>query len=73
MLRRSTPPEPISNLSYPPPFHPTAMPLVYATLFAALTGLVGAATYSISDTIVGTDFYSAFTFEAIADPTNGRV
>lgn len=30
-------------------------------------------TYLIKDNIVGDGFYSAFTFEAIADPTDGRV
>lgn len=44
--------------------------LILATL--AGSALAGA-TYSLSDTIVGEDFYNAFTFEAIADPTNGRV
>ena len=31
------------------------------------------ATYFRSDSIVGSDFLTAFTFEAEADPTNGRV
>ncbi|KAG8215910.1 hypothetical protein J3R82DRAFT_7882 [Butyriboletus roseoflavus] len=42
-----------------------------------LPSLVGfalaGATYSLSDSIVGEGFYSSFTFEAIPDPTNGRV
>ncbi len=41
----------------------------------ALTGplSVYGQTYLIKDDIVGEGFYSAFTFEAIADPTDGRV
>ncbi|KAG6807370.1 hypothetical protein H0H92_007814 [Tricholoma furcatifolium] len=31
------------------------------------------ATYSLTDNIVGADFNSLFNYEAIADPTNGRV
>ncbi|KIY51774.1 glycoside hydrolase family 16 protein [Fistulina hepatica ATCC 64428] len=34
---------------------------------------VYAATYALSETVVGTDFYDAFTFENITDPTDGRV
>lgn len=43
-------------------------------LFASclLPGAI-AATYSLSDNYVGTSFLSAFTHEAIADPTDGRV
>ncbi|KAF8128986.1 glycoside hydrolase family 16 protein [Boletus edulis] len=40
--------------------------------FFARSVLAGA-TYSLSDSIVGEGFYNAFTFEAIPDPTNGRV
>lgn len=44
--------------------------LVLASLVApALAG----ATYSLSDSVVGEGFYNTFNFEAIADPTNGRV
>lgn len=32
-----------------------------------------AATYSLTDNIVGGNFYDAFTWQAISDPTNGRV
>lgn len=32
-----------------------------------------AATYTLSDNYVGTDFLTAFEHQAIADPTNGRV
>ena len=43
----------------------------------ALTSLsrsvLAGAKYSLSDSIVGECFYSAFNFEAIADPTGGRV
>lgn len=31
------------------------------------------ATYSLSDSYEGSGFNSGFTYEAIADPTNGRV
>lgn len=31
------------------------------------------ATYSVSQSIVGSDFFSSFNWEAIPDPTNGRV
>ncbi|KAF8989166.1 laminarinase [Cyathus striatus] len=34
--------------------------------------LVNAEGYYISQNIVGTEFYNAFTFESIRDPTNGR-
>ena len=49
------------------------MSSVRSTVFFSLVGLATAATYSLSDSIVGTDFYSQFTFQAIADPTHGRV
>jgi hypothetical protein len=43
-------------------------------VLASLTGSVLAgATYSLSDSVVGEGFYSAFSFEAIADPNHGRV
>lgn len=29
--------------------------------------------YQVCDTIIGNDFYEAFEFEAIPDPTHGRV
>ncbi|KAG2160252.1 glycoside hydrolase family 16 protein [Suillus bovinus] len=38
---------------------------------AALT--LAGAVYTLDDSIVGEGFYSSFNFEAIADPTNGRV
>lgn len=41
-------------------------------LLAATQGALGA-TYSISNTVIGEDFNSFFSYEAIADPTNGRV
>lgn len=31
------------------------------------------ATYSLSDEIIGAGFYDKFNFEAIPDPTHGRV
>ncbi|KAF7975332.1 hypothetical protein HWV62_9769 [Athelia sp. TMB] len=40
---------------------------------AAIASPALAATYSRSANIVGSDFLTAFTFEAIADPTDGRV
>nr|VWO94484.1 Mixed-linked glucanase [Ganoderma boninense] len=43
--------------------------LVLASLAVSVLG----ATYSIADSHVGTDFLSAFTHEAISDPTHGRV
>ena len=43
--------------------------LVLASLAVSVFG----ATYSISDSHVGTDFLSAFTHQAISDPTHGRV
>lgn len=30
-------------------------------------------TYSISSTVIGSEFLSAFSYQAIADPTNGFV
>lgn len=39
----------------------------------ALAGSALGATYSLTDTVVGSDFNSFFAYEAIADPTNGRV
>lgn len=45
-------------------------------LFAIhLTNLVSvyAATYTLEDNIVGPDFYDAFEWQAIDDPTHGRV
>lgn len=41
--------------------------LSFAPLFAS------AATYSLTDNFIGSDFLTAFNFEAIPDPTNGRV
>ncbi|EGN97297.1 glycoside hydrolase family 16 protein [Serpula lacrymans var. lacrymans S7.3] len=48
-------------------------PSAGALTLASLAGSALAGTYTVSDNIVGDDFYSAFTFEAIADPTDGRV
>ena len=42
------------------------------SLFIAIGG-ARAATYSLSSNIVGTDFLDEFSWQAIADPTNGRV
>ncbi|KAG8691173.1 hypothetical protein FRC11_006148 [Ceratobasidium sp. 423] len=39
----------------------------------AVASVARAATYSVSDTFIGSSFLSGFTHEAIADPTHGRV
>ncbi|EPQ56434.1 laminarinase [Gloeophyllum trabeum ATCC 11539] len=46
--------------------------ITYLTALVLADTALGA-TYSISDNIVGNGFNSAFTYQAIADPTNGRV
>ncbi|KAF9035192.1 endo-1,3(4)-beta-glucanase [Panaeolus papilionaceus] len=49
------------------------------SIISALLALFGAvapafaATYSMSDEIIGSGFYNAFDWQAIADPTHGRV
>jgi len=43
------------------------------SIFVALASRSFAAVYSISDTVIGSDFYNAFSFQAIPDPTHGRV
>ncbi|KIM72353.1 glycoside hydrolase family 16 protein [Piloderma croceum F 1598] len=45
----------------------------FALVFAFITTPARGATYSRSDCILGTDFLTKFTFEAVADPSNGRV
>ncbi|CAE6526974.1 unnamed protein product [Rhizoctonia solani] len=45
--------------------------LSFVTLAAA--SVARAATYSVSDTFIGSSFLNGFTHEAIADPTHGRV
>ncbi|KAG8691660.1 hypothetical protein FRC09_011564, partial [Ceratobasidium sp. 395] len=40
---------------------------------AAAASLARAATYSVSDTFIGSSFLTGFNHEAIADPTHGRV
>ncbi|KAJ3553250.1 hypothetical protein NM688_g3716 [Phlebia brevispora] len=49
--------------------------MYYTTLLAAfsLTAGVHAASYTLSDNYVGSDFLTAFQHQAIPDPTNGRV
>lgn len=44
-------------------------------IFCALStpSLVSAASYTLSDNYVGSEFLSTFNWEDIADPTNGRV
>lgn len=44
-----------------------------ASILMALASKALAATYSISNSVVGTGFYDAFSFQNIADPTNGIV
>jgi len=56
---------------------PTAMKAclsagVIGILFSLVPSVLGA-TYPISETIVGSGFYKAFSFETIDDPTHGRV
>lgn len=41
--------------------------------FISVVGSALAATYSLTDTVIGSDFYNFFEWEAISDPTNGRV
>ncbi|KAH7344535.1 putative laminarinase [Rhizoctonia solani] len=45
--------------------------LSFVTL--AVASVAQAATYTVSDTFIGSSFLSGFTHEAIADPTHGRV
>ncbi|KDN37767.1 hypothetical protein RSAG8_09922, partial [Rhizoctonia solani AG-8 WAC10335] len=45
--------------------------LSFVTLAAA--SVARAATYTVSDSFIGTSFLNGFTHEAIADPTHGRV
>jgi hypothetical protein len=43
-------------------------------LLALLTGsALAGGTYTLKENIVGEGFYDSFTFQAIPDPTNGRV
>jgi hypothetical protein len=44
-----------------------------AILLLFLAGPALSATYHLSDNIVGSAFYNAFSFQNIADPTHGRV
>ncbi|KAF9469590.1 laminarinase [Collybia nuda] len=44
-----------------------------AIFLFSLVGPAISATYPISDTVIGSAFYSAFNFQAIGDPTHGRV
>lgn len=55
---------------------PAPSVMAFTTLVMILVALACqalAATYSISDEIVGSGFYNSFSFQAITDPTNGRV
>jgi hypothetical protein len=42
------------------------------TLLASVPLVLGSS-YPLSDSIVGSQFYDKFNFEAITDPTHGRV
>jgi len=46
-------------------------PLITIPIVLTLSGLVSG--YSLVDTVIGSTFYSFFDWEAISDPTNGRV
>ncbi|EGN97292.1 glycoside hydrolase family 16 protein [Serpula lacrymans var. lacrymans S7.3] len=48
-------------------------PSTGALTVASLAGSALAGTYNVADNIVGNGFYNSFGFEAIADPTAGRV
>ena len=49
-------------------------PLVLSgALVLAFSVLAPASGYSITDTIIGSDFYDFFAWEAVPDPTHGRV
>lgn len=48
--------------------------IMVAAIFALLSFTPAlAGTYLLSDEIIGSDFYTAFNWEAIEDPTQGRV
>jgi len=51
--------------------------LITIPIALILSGLVAgsslANTYSLADTVIGKDFYTFFEWQAIPDPTNGRV
>ncbi|KAG5633600.1 hypothetical protein DXG03_006945, partial [Asterophora parasitica] len=49
------------------------MKAISAFAILSLVGTALAATYPLSDNIVGDDFYDEFEFQAIDDPTHGRV
>ena len=51
---------------------PTVALLSY-TLLSATSLVRAGGTYNLNSNVVGSDFYSAFSFQAIADPTHGRV
>ncbi|KAF8217156.1 glycoside hydrolase family 16 protein [Mycena galopus ATCC 62051] len=46
---------------------------VFWISFASTVSVALGGTYSLSENIVGTGFYNSFNFEAISDPTAGRV
>lgn len=47
--------------------------LVTSMVLVALAKIVSAGTYSLASNLVGEGFLNAFSWQAIADPTNGRV
>ena len=49
------------------------MKAIFGVLFFLHIARVLGDTYSLTSGIVGPDFLNFFTFEAIADPTHGRV
>lgn len=50
------------------------MHIMLSTLvLVALSSQTFAGSYSVSSTAIGSGFYSTFSFQAISDPTNGRV
>ncbi|KAF5313915.1 hypothetical protein D9619_013046 [Psilocybe cf. subviscida] len=50
---------------------PTLLPALFAGL-GSLSPVLGA-TYSLTDSVIGSQFFNFFTWENIADPTHGRV
>ena len=49
-------------------------PAIIVSLFLVLAfSVLASASYSISDTVVGWDFYGFFNWETMTDPSHGRV
>jgi hypothetical protein len=49
------------------------MQLVFSLMLVSLLEPVFSATYTVTDNVVGSDFFQFFEFETIPDPSNGRV